>query len=82
MSFRKCKSKYKRFGIGEPSASTSASVSASQSASTSASISASESLSTSESYATSVVTSTAGGDTSLRGVVVDTRAHTGRSSCN
>ena len=34
----------------------------------------SESLSTSESYATSVVTSTAGGDTSLRRVVVDTRA--------
>ena len=34
----------------------------------------SESLSISESYATSVVTSTAGGDTSLRRVVVDTRA--------
>ena len=37
-------------------------------------MSTSESLSTSESYATSVVTSTAGGDTSLRRVVVDTRA--------
>ena len=56
------------------STSASQSASASESASVSASQSTSESLSTSESYATSVVTSTAGGGTSYRQVVVDTRA--------
>ena len=52
------------------------SVSTSESQSTSDSISSSESMSTStsESYATSVVTSTAGGGTAYRQVVVDTRA--------
>ena len=51
-------------------------VSTSESQSTSDSISSSESMSTStsESYATSVVTSTAGGGTAYRQVVVDTRA--------
>ena len=52
------------------------SASTSESQSTSDSISSSESMSTStsESYATSVVTSTAGGGTAYRQVVVDTRA--------
>ena len=52
------------------------SVSTSESQSTSDSVSSSESMSTStsESYATSVVTSTAGGGTAYRQVVVDTRA--------
>ena len=52
------------------------SISTSESQSTSDSISSSESMSTStsESYATSVVTSTAGGGTAYRQVVVDTRA--------
>ena len=52
------------------------SVSTSESHSTSDSVSSSESMSTStsESYATSVVTSTAGGGTAYRQVVVDTRA--------
>ncbi len=52
------------------------SVSTSESQLTSDSISSSESMSTStsESYATSVVTSTAGGGTAYRQVVVDTRA--------
>ncbi len=52
------------------------SVSTSESQSTSDSISSSESMSisTSESYATSVATSTAGGGTAYRQVVVDTRA--------
>ena len=52
------------------------SVSTSESQSTSDSISSSESMSTStsESYATSVVTSTAGGGTAYRQVVIDTRA--------
>ena len=54
------------------SASTSASISASQSAS--ASESASQSASASDSFATSVTTTTAGGDTTYRRVVVDTRA--------
>ena len=52
----------------------SASTSESQSASDSVSSSESMSTSTSESYATSVVTSTAGGGTAYRQVVVDTRA--------
>ena len=56
------------------SQSTSASVSASQSASTSVSQSESASASASDSFATSVTTTTTGGDTSLRRVVVDTRA--------
>ena len=42
--------------------------------SVSGSLSSSESASASESYATSVATSTAGGGTSYRQVVVDTRA--------
>ena len=52
------------------------SISTSESQSTSDSVSSSESMSTStsESYATSVVTSTAGGGTAYRQVVVDTRA--------
>ena len=52
------------------------SASTSESQSTLDSISSSESMSTStsESYATSVVTSTAGGGTAYRQVVVDTRA--------
>ena len=52
------------------------SVSTSESQSTSDSVSSSESMSTStsESYATSVVTSTAGGGTAYRQVVVNTRA--------
>ena len=52
------------------------SVSTSESQSTSDSISSSESMSTStsESYATSVATSTVGGGTAYRQVVVDTRA--------
>ena len=51
-------------------------MSTSESQSTSDSVSSSESMSTStsESYATSVVTSTAGGGTAYRQVVVDTRA--------
>ena len=52
----------------------SVSTSESQSASDSVSSSESMSTSTSESYATSVVTSTAGGGTAYRQVVVDTRA--------
>ena len=52
------------------------SISTSESQSTSDIVSSSESMSTStsESYATSVVTSTAGGGTAYRQVVVDTRA--------
>ena len=52
------------------------SISTSESQSTSDSVSSSESMSTStsESYATRVVTSTAGGGTAYRQVVVDTRA--------
>ena len=52
------------------------SISTSESQSTSDSVSSSESMSTStsESYATSVATSTAGGGTAYRQVVVDTRA--------
>ena len=56
------------------SASTSVSQSESASASESASTSASQSASASDSFATSVTTTTAGGDTTYRRVVVDTRA--------